>query len=318
MNYSTSDVHIDQPLTQILVAYTQDKSDFISNQVFPEIRVQKQSDRYYTYDRGDWLRAEMQERAPGTESGGASFGIDNTPTYYCREYGVHQDIPDQVINNADAVLSPLRDATEFLGQKILRNREKRWQSTFFKSGVWATEKTGVASNPGSDEFIKWNSTGNPIKDIRNASTEILERTGYSANRLVLGKKVFDALMYNPYIVDLIKYGASPGSPALASADVLAQVFEVEKVLVEKAVENTAQNGKSPTTAFIGGNNALLCYSSIQPGILQPSSGYCFTWQGPIIRNFRMEHLKSTRIEAEDAFDFHMVSSDLGVFFSVPI
>jgi hypothetical protein len=41
--------------------------------VFPNIPVQKKSDRYYTYDRGDFNRDEMEERAPGTESEGSGY-----------------------------------------------------------------------------------------------------------------------------------------------------------------------------------------------------------------------------------------------------
>ena len=68
MNPTPGDVHVNVPLTNISIAYLQNASNFIASRVFPNIPVQKQSDRYYTYDRGEFNRDEMKERAAGTES----------------------------------------------------------------------------------------------------------------------------------------------------------------------------------------------------------------------------------------------------------
>ena len=64
MQPTPSDVHVNAPLTQISIAFLQNASDFIATRVFPNIPVSKQSDRYYTYERGDFNRDEMAERAP--------------------------------------------------------------------------------------------------------------------------------------------------------------------------------------------------------------------------------------------------------------
>ena len=50
----------------------------------------------------------------------------------------------------------------------------------------------------------------------------------------------------------------------------------------------------------------------------PTGGYTFEWTGRVggatrIMRFRMEHLKSDRVEAEMAFDQKLVSSSLGAF-----
>ena len=39
-------VHVDQPLTNISVAFLQNAASFVASRVFPNIRVQKQSDVY--------------------------------------------------------------------------------------------------------------------------------------------------------------------------------------------------------------------------------------------------------------------------------
>ena len=41
-----SAVHIDQPLTNLTIAYVQDQNAFIADKVFPVVGVERQSDKY--------------------------------------------------------------------------------------------------------------------------------------------------------------------------------------------------------------------------------------------------------------------------------
>lgn len=308
------DVHVNTPLTNISIAYLQDATNFIATKVFANIPVTKQSDRYYTYDRGEFNRDEMEERAPGTESAGGSYTLDNTPTYFARVYAFHKDIPDQVRSNADAVLSPDREATEYVTHKALIKREKLFAANYFVTGVWTNETT-----PGN----LWDTaSGTPIEDVRGAKRTVLESTGFEANTLVLGKAVYDALVDHPDIVDRIKYGQTPGQPAMANIEALMKLLEIERILVMKAIENTAKEGAAASHSFIGGKHALLCYSAPRPGIMTPSAGYTFSWTGFLgagqegnrIKRFRLEREESDRVEIQMAFDPKLVAADLGYFF----
>lgn len=324
MNPTPSDVHINQPLTNISIAYLQSQARFVADRVFPVVSVDKQSDRYYTYDRGDWNRSEMQERAPSTESAGSGYRLDNTPTYYCREYALHRDIPDQVIANADSVLNPMRESVEYLTLKALIHREKLWAANYFTTGKWVTDVTGVASNPSTGQFLQWNdANAKPVPQIRAAATSILERTGVMPNTLVLGKRVYDALLDNPEIMDRIKYGQTAGGPAMVNANLLAQLFEVDRVEVMAGIENTAAEGAANVHAFIAGKAALLVHSATSPGLMTPSGGYTFAWTrmgnaGQVVREFRMDELKATRIEIETNFDQKLIAADLGYFFAAAV
>lgn len=319
-----SDVHVNTPLTQVSVAFMQSADRFVADKVFPVVNVAKQSDRYYVYDRGSFNRDEMKERAPASESVGSGYSLDNTPTYYCREWSLHKDIPDQLRANADAVIAVDRDATEFLTTKALIRREKNWVTNYFAGGVWTNDFDGVASGNawGSGTVLQWNDANStPIEDIRKASTTVLQSTGFMPNTLVLGKAVYDALVDHPDMIDRIKYGQTPGSPAIVNRQALASLFEVERVVVMSAIENTAAEGAANSHSFIGGKKALLVYAAPSPGLMTPSAGYTFVWTGMYnslggtrIRQFRMEHLMADRVEIDMAFDHKLVAADLGFMF----
>lgn len=324
---TSADVHVDVPLTNISVAFLQNASNFVARNTFPLVRSSKQSNRYYTYDRGDFNRDEAEKRAPGTESAGGGYRIDNTPTYFCDVYAFHKDIPWQIEANADEILDLEREASEFVAHKMLIRQEKAWATDFFAAGVWTTDITGVAASVGAGETLQWSdTTADPIGDIRNAITTVEESTGFTPNTLTIGKRVFDALEDHPDIVDRIKYSGMTGregSPARVNSNTLAQLFGLDRVMVMRAIENTATEGATNSHSFIGGKKALLSYVAPNPGRMTPSAGYTFTWDGYVAganemgfatSRFDMQNLKSTRVEGEMAFDQKLIAADLGYFF----
>ena len=266
----------------------------------------------------------MEERAPGTESSGNGYNLDNTPTYYAPVSAMHKDVSDQIRANSDAALDADRDAAIYVTQKAMIKRERDFVANAMTTGVWTNEKTGVNSDVTTgSEFLIWNDgNSDPIKEIREGVRTTLETTGFSANKLTLSQPVFDALVDHPDIVDRIKYGQTPGAPAIVNEQALAALFGLKEVLVAKAVYNTAAKGQTANNAFIAGNNALLTYTPDNPGLLTPSAGYTFSWTGWMgattmghrIKRFRMEHLESDRVEVQMAYDHNVTGADLGYFF----
>lgn len=319
-------VHVNKPLTNISIAYLQNAANFVATQVFPNIPSANRSDIYYTYDRGEFNRDEMEKRAPGTESKGGGYNIDTAPNFFCHVYSFHKDIPDQMRDNADAQLNPDREATIYVTQKALIKREKIFAQAYFRTGVWSYGVAGVSSNPGANQVLKWtDANSTPIEDVRRARTGILENTGFEPNVMVMGKYVLDALLDHPDLIDRIKYSGGVGNnnPAMVNMQALAALFEVDKILVMKAIENISKEGVAAVHKFIGGNHVLLCHSTTSPGLMTPTAGYTFSWtgqsgSGPMgnrIKQFRMENLESDRVEISMAFDMKVIAQDLGYFMS---
>lgn len=315
------DVHINGPLTNVAVAYYQSATVFIADKVFPNVPVTKQSDVFWKYIRGDWNRTKFKIRAPVTESVGAGFGTERD-SYYADVWALHNDVSDQTRANSDSVFNLDRDATNFLMMNGLITREISFAAKFLISGVWGNEATGVASAPGVGEFIMWSDAGStPIEDVRSAKRVIQSTTGFLPNKLTLGASVYDTLIDHPDIVDRIKYGGTPGSPAIINKSALAALFEVDEVLVSEAFTNTSSLGE--TNEMVMGNDALLTYSPASASTVLPSAGYTFSWngylgasdQGVRVSKFRMEPLKADRIEAEMAYEQKLIAADLGYFFN---
>lgn len=307
-----SDVHVNRPLTNVMVAYMQDQNEFVSDKVFPKVPVQKQSDRYFVMTKDQWFRAEAQVRAPGTESAGSGFTVDNTPTYFCPVVAVHKDIDDQVRANQDEPLELDAASARWVGRQLLLKREISFAQKYFKTGVWA----GGDPTPAT----KWNATGStPIVDIRKQIQAVQDQSGYRANGLLLSRSVWNVLQDHPDFLDRIKYVMAGG--AKVSLALLASVLEIDNVYVSGALQNTANEGATAALSQIFGKHALVYYAASAPSIMEPSAGYTFAWTGYTgadqnggrVKRFRMEPLASDRVEGEYAIDQKVVATDCAVF-----
>lgn len=315
-----SAVHVDAVLTNISVAYIQMASNFIASRVFPLVPVNKQTDKYFVYDKNAWFRDEMQLRPDATESAGSGYPM-STATYSCDVWSLHKDIGYQVRANADSPLNLDRDATQFLTQRGLVRMEKQFVTDYFSTSIWATDMTGVSSSPSSSQFVYWSTyaTSDPISDVETGKTTVLSNTGFEPNTLVLSYEVFSKLKHHPDIVDRIKYTSAEN----ITPEMMARLFELDNVYVAKAVTATNVEGETAAYSFASGKNALLCYVNPTPGLLAPSAGYTFTWrdisQGlgvdAAVSSFYIPEIKADRIEIEMAWDNKVVGSDLGYFFS---
>lgn len=318
-----SDVHVNVPLTNLSVAFFQEATAFVASRVFPTVPVMKQSDRYYVYNRGDFNRLQMEKRAAGAPAKQSGYKLDNTPSYFCDEWALAKTIPDQVRANADSVLAPDLEATQFLTGQALIARETTWVSNFFTTGKWTSEKAGQASSDSTHVRYWSDPASTPIEDVRAMKQAVqLAGGGFRANKLTLGRPVFDTLLDHPDIVDRIKYGQTSGAPAMANKEILAQILEVEEILIMDAIQNSAGEGLTESNAFIGGKHALLSYSPPSPGLMTPSAGYNFAWigmygagvEGNRIKSYRWELNSGDIVEISAAFDLKQVAADLGGFF----
>lgn len=318
-------VHVNRPLTAISQMYVQQPEDLVADRIFPVVPVQKQSDRYFVYKKGDWFRNEAQIRAGGTESAGGGYGLDNTPTYYAPVYSFHQDVDEQVRANSDDPLNADQDATMFVTQRLLLSREVQVINAVFVSSTWTGSTTGSDITPGTAWDLA-NST--PLVDIEAQIWSVKQNTGRFPNRLILGAHVWTALKNHDSIIQRVKYTASPGTAV--TTDIVAALLAPPgvndfQVIVASAIINNGVEGGSDSFAYIAPlKNAVLAYVPKQAGIRLPTSGYIFTWTGLLgagafgtrISTIPMPWLGqgTVRIEGDLAFTVKIVGADLGVYF----
>ena len=315
MKYTSKDVHVDQLLTNVSIGYS--NAGYIADQIFPVVPVDKQSDKYLTYDKSHWFRNEAKIRATGTKSerGGWNYSSD---TYFCDRFSYGHEIYDEERDNADNAFQLDSDAAEFATDKILMQREVAFAGGFFTTSVWGTDKTG-----GTD-FTHWSDYAGsaPLVDVSDWMDTIEASIGREANRLVMGKQVWTKLKWHPDLIDTIKYTQR----AQMGLDLAATLFEVERILVGRAIYTTSPEGTAEASVSysrIWGKHALLIYVPNTPSLRQPAAGYTFTWQRVpqslrYIKRMRDEEREADIIEANAYYDHKVTGAAAGLFGSTVI
>lgn len=305
---TSGESHVDSILSNISVAYAQRQTQFVASRIFPVVPVEKQSDKYFTFNKNDWFRDEAMIRPENTESVGSGYNL-STDNYFADVWALHKDVSWRTIKNADNPLDPERTAAEFVARRILLRLETQWVADFFATGIWGTDAA-----PG----VTWdNIASDPIGDIDTGITTMLAATGFAPNTLTMDYRVFTALRKHPDIVDRFKYTNS----ATITEDILARLFGVERVFVFRAIKATNVEGETAAYGFQTGKHALLTYSPEQADVLTPSAGYTFMWEG-VGEDIRttigtkvipIPTRETNRVESQAAFDNKVVAADLGYF-----
>ena len=297
----TSATHVDAALSQISISYK--NPSYICGMVAPVVPVAKQSDKFYTFNKGDLLRNDAGVRAPGTVANRGGYRLSTT-TFFCDNYAFGKARPYEVDRNADAALQIDQADTEYVTEQLMIDMELACATALFTTSVWATDNT-TATN--------WDTyaTSTPIEDVRAAADVIQGSTGVRPNQLTIGRQVWTVLQDHPDLVDRLSNTATKQ----VRLDTVASLFEVDRILIGDAVYNTAAEADAASMSYVWGKNALLNYVPSSPGLRTPSASYTFQWGNRFVRNYEEEAEMQSVVEAHDYVDFVATASDLGYFFS---
>ncbi len=311
-------LHVNTYLTDVSVAYLQSSTKYVADRVFPRVSVQKQSDRVATYDLGDFLRDDVRKRQSGDSAVQTGYRVGST-SYIADEWALEHPIDDQVRANADSPFMPEEDATRFLTQKMLIKREVEFVTNFFSTGNLWTGSSDAADLIGGSDFVQWsNAASTPIENIDVQKSRIESNTGFLPNKLVLNRVGWYDLRNHPDIVDRVKHTSSDA----VSRQLVANLMELDEILVTGAARVTSQEGSTDVGAYIADDDALLVYAAPSPSLLQPSGGYTFTWsgligsnEGQVIDTRREEGQVSDVVRIRAAWAQKRIAPAVGVLFN---
>ncbi|GIX06973.1 MAG: hypothetical protein KatS3mg115_1376 [Candidatus Poribacteria bacterium] len=265
---TVQDVHQDQVLSHLSIAYR--NAEYIASEAVPKVLVNKASDKFYEFSQGDWFRDEAGLRAPMTTGPVGGYRL-STRTYQTRQYSMTTYVADEERDNADEGLDLDRQAIEYCTDKVLLRLEREVADLLFDGGQYAVGHTTTLT--GADQWD--DPTSDPIGQVRSAKLTVSGAIGRHPNTLILGEEVYTALQDHPQIVERIKYTQR----GIVTPDLLASLLDVERVLVGRAIENTAEEGELPNYQRVWGKHAALLYVAPRPGLRTLSFAYWFVWRG---------------------------------------
>lgn len=264
---TAGDLHIDTLLTNISVGYQ--PTGMIAPEIAPIVDVAKQSNLYQIWDKGDSLRVPDTARAPKTPANKIEWNTSSA-AYFCRGWALGHELPFEDLGNVDVPINLMQRATEGIIDGLMIDWERRLANT-----LTTASNLGSSSSP-----TAWTDkvNGAPVDDIHTAVDAIHATTGIEANTMILGRAAWRALSKHPQILELIFPHGSGGK--FATRKQVAELFEVDKVLVGNTVQNTGGEGGANAFSNIWGGHCVLLHVAPRPTLLTPTFMYSFRWRPP--------------------------------------
>lgn len=298
-----SDVHIDAALSNLSIAYRNES--YIADGVFPLVPSDKQTDKYFIYTKDFWFRNSVVRRGPGGSYAEGGMELSNTG-FDCINRGLSFPVPEETVENQDAAIDMEDDGAAWLADQFMLDREITLAAAIMDNSAWATDITLSGGSQWSDY-----ANSDPIGDIETGKEAIKKLTGRYPNMVLMGAEVWDKLKFHPDLLDIYKHT----SAAVLTKEQIAKVFDLGKIMVGDAVQNTAAEGANFSGNFIWPKNALLLYVPPAPGKRVAASGYTFTWRqnGFVIPIRKVEQPMRRRsvLLGDHAYDQKVVGTDLG-------
>lgn len=267
---------VDPVLTSTAIAYSND--EYLAEKIFPSFPVKKQSAKHFIYDRGKF-RVNDNKRGQGANSNEVTLNLTTGLPYFAEDHALRQFVADEDVENAETPTTPFVDATENVMEMHMVARERELAVLITSTGTMTQNVT----LSGTDQ---WNDYTNsdPIGDVRVARQAIHNAIHKNPNTLILGKQAYDVLADHPAVVERVKYSQL----GVLTPELLARLFDVERVLVAGAGYNTADEGQADTMSYIWGKNAILAYiaPSVRPKLM--TLGLTYTW-----KQVKVERLRGT-------------------------
>lgn len=289
MGATSHDLHIDASLSQMALGYRPE--GFIADMVFPVVNVAKQSDQYVEWSRADRLRIHDTKRAPSTEAKRIYESV-SSGTYYAKNYALKAPVPMEDFKNADPIyLNNLNTGkTQLVLDGLLLDWEVR-QANQVTSGSNVGSYTAVAS--------AWTGSGaDPLNDMNTMIDNVHYATGIKPNRIIFGLQAWKPFRRHSTVRDLI-FGVNNGG-GYATLQSVADLLEVDKILVGGAFQNTVAEGLGESLSTIWDDHVLIYYAPMNPSKERPSFGYSFRWNQPGLPNMQVErHPYDTKIKAQE-------------------
>lgn len=298
MSVNKSQLRVDKLLGNVSIKYR--NVNFIADQVFPFVGVQKESDKIRVYER-QFRLPETLRSAKGVARE-HNFNV-STSTYLLSQHSLVDYISDRDQENYE--VADLRTAvTEELTDMILLRMEKS-VADLFTSTSWSQNQSLSAAQQWSLDTT----TSNPIVRMDTGTSTVLEQSGMMPNYAIIPHKVMLAAKNHQSVLDRVKYVSADVTPQM-----LAGLFDLPEILVPKAVLDSAAEGITSSIAPIWGDNVFIGYKAPSPSVMRPSAGYIFRNAIPLVKRWREESRQSEAIEVNMMYQPKILASLAGYLF----
>jgi hypothetical protein len=292
-----------------------DRQGFIAAEVLPVFETMTQSGPFGKIPLEALLANRETARAPGAGYSRSDWKFE-TDSFACEEHGAEEPVDDReakmYANYFDAEVVAAARARDV----VLRNAEKRAAALIFNTTTW----TGSSLTTAVGTAWSTVATAVPITDVNAARQKVWDGCGMWPNALIITRKVCNNIRNCTSVKDAIAASGAgfATTQRRVTLSMLAEVFDLDKIIVAGSAKNTAAEGQNATIASIWSDSyAMVCRVAVTDDIREPCLGRTFHWGedgsqiGGLMESYREEQKRSDIIRCRHDVDEKVLYTQMG-------
>jgi hypothetical protein len=285
-----------------------ERNGYVASRVLPVMDVASQAGNFGKIPLAQLLQERDTKRAPGSGYARGKWTFDKA-TYACEEHGAEEPVDDREAKMYAEYFEAEGVSTMRAFSAVLRNAELRAADLLFNATTWSG---GSLTTAITNEWDNNHTTDAvPIDDVEAAVNKVYDGSGLWPNALIINRKVFRNLRNLDQIIERINSeGAGNASkPSDISAAMLAQVFDLDFVIIAGNTRNTATEGQTATPGQIWDSEyAMVARIAVSNDMREPCVGRTFHWSqdgssiGGTVESYRDEVVRGDVIRVRHDVD----------------
>lgn len=303
---------IQQQLTAIALAYRNER--YVADEVLPRTPVPAREFKWQQFNRDELFTVPETQVGRKGEPNEVQFSGTEVASFV-NDYGLDDVVPNEDVESAPPGYDPLGRATEGIAELVALDRERRVANL-----VTALATYPVANRTTLSGTSQWSDFTNsdPYTAIMTAFDGMLMRP----NVLVMGRRVYSRLRVHPRITAALAPSANGNSGTTnaggrpATTQALAELLEVDRIIVGESWVNTAKPGQTASVQRVWGNHVAALHINPAASIRGNAITFGFTaeWGSRVAGSMpepKTGLRGSQRVRAGESVRELVVASDVG-------
>jgi len=311
-----ANIHVDQPLSNLSIAYMQDQSEYIAAKFAPIIPVSQISGVYFKYSKRTFMENPTKKWTPGSKMAGGAMDMDSNGSYSAQFRAYEYPLPAHLAAAQDSMVMLERAVTEKVTRALLLDREIQISGDMFTTGKWDSHQQHNGAAAGAYTYWDDYANSDPLANIKHQKLSVKSYTGMTPNTLTVNEQVYETLRLHPQIKEIYKYT----QPAIMTEDLIARAVGLDKLLIGKAIYMSSVEGATDVLGYVFERSALISYVAPQVGLMTPTAAAIFSFTGlsggfdPAIERVPDRRTHADYFQAYSCYDDKIISDELGGFY----
>ena len=263
---------VNKLLTNVSNGYFPGKEDFIAEEILPTINVAQTTGLIGKYSNNHLRIVNTVHKGKGNYQQLESI-TTSSDSYNIEDHGLFDVITENDMRNFEKPFDAEVDTTLSLVLAQMLAKENGL-ATARRSTAIITQNTTLSGNNQYNKLSHADST--PLADKLVADAAIRDAIGRKPNVLIASEETIDNLRFHDSLMDNLgfKFNRTGGM----TVDELARAMQVEKILIGKAMYNSAKEGQTDVLTSIWGNDLIYAHVA-KPALRQKTLGFEFRKSG---------------------------------------